>query len=248
MNEVESPYRRTVTMKTHPSSVTSLSRQSEKTPVAVSADACSGPGIGILMAVFSVVCLSVVSLTSVYAQEEEETFRPRNSWGQRGERPGARLPGAKWGENLPGAQELIERLRMEDPERFEHLMTLREQDRPAFMQELRQIVKERRGAGDEKGRKPPSPQEIRCNELSRQYQEAETEEKKAEIKAELEQAVMEAFEARLNASKERLARLESEITAFREHIKRIEGNREKMVQMRVDELTRPPELDWDSRW
>ncbi len=142
----------------------------------------------------------------------------------------------------------LEALRRENPEKYERLVKLREEDRQAFFKELREMLQARRGnKGAGRGRKP-APEELRCRELSRQYHAARDPAEKERLKEELETAVEEAFEARLNGSKERLARIEQEMARFRENIQRLEANREKICETRVQELTRPPELKWDSRW
>lgn len=145
----------------------------------------------------------------------------------------------------------LEQLKRENPEEYERLKALYMDDRPAFMEEMRDIVAERPGllrrvdsVRDERAQRI----ERECQELSRLYQEAEDENEKERLKAELKQAVEEAFEVRIESSRRRIEHLERQLTRFKERIETLEENREKICEDRLEQLTRPPELRWDAQW
>jgi hypothetical protein len=93
-----------------------------------------------------------------------------------------------------------------------------------------------------------SPEEQKCIELSRLYQEAKDDAEKERLRGELAEAIQSAFEARLQASKERIANLEEQLQDFRQHLDRLEANRERICDERFQELTKPAELRWDGNW
>ncbi len=153
---------------------------------------------------------------------------------------------------IPAA--FMERLRQERPELHERLSRLYREDRPRFFQEVREMMRERAPEQAGEGGRGPgrvlreSPEEQKCAELSRLYLEARDEAEKERLKGELAEAVHAAFEARLRASKERVARLEEQLADFRQRLERMEANRDRICQDRVEELTKPPELRWDGNW
>lgn len=149
------------------------------------------------------------------------------------------------------AKGMLERLKTEDPEEFERLTQLYREDRQAFMKEMRSIIAERPklfgGVGRQR-RKDDRQLEMKCHELSKLYLETEDEKEKARLKAELTAAVQKAFEVRLKNSRERVERLEQQLTQFKERIQTLEENRERICQERLNELTRPPDLRWEGNW
>jgi hypothetical protein len=167
-------------------------------------------------------------------------------------------PGPERGWRREGGQQgmpsaFMERLRQENPEAHERLSRVYKNDRQQFFQEVRKLmaegglpVPEAEGARGRVHRE--SPEEQKCAELSRLFQEAQNEAEKQRIRAELTAAIQAAFEARLHASKERIARLEEQLKDFRQHLDRLEGNRDRVCEERLEELTKPPELRWDGNW
>jgi hypothetical protein len=142
---------------------------------------------------------------------------------------------------------MMERLRQENPDEFERLQELHQTDRQQFFTELREMLKQRQ-AGKTGRSRAPSAEEVHCQELAKLYHQTQDQAEKERIRTELESAVQEAFEVRLENSRERLERLEKQIETFKKHIEKLEQNREKIVETRIDELTRPPELNWNAKW
>jgi hypothetical protein len=147
--------------------------------------------------------------------------------------------------NMQVAEEFVGRLQRENPEQYRRLMELRETDPQAFRQELTKLVAAHRSRGRPAGRERVPPEEARCRELSRRYHQAEDEAAREQIRVELAEAVNQAFEVRITTYREHLARLEEQIGKLRERIEGMEGNREQICEIRLGELTRPPELEWD---
>ncbi len=163
----------------------------------------------------------------------ERSRRLRGEFPQRGNRkwdPSAQLKG--W----------LEKLKKEKPEEFEELMKLREQEPAEFRKRIsalaRQHFQKRRLSN-------MPPEERRCIELSRKYAETEDPAAKEKVKAELEEAVQQAFDARIRQRLERLERMEKELKRIREQIEERKAHRDKICQTRVEELTRDPRYRWD---
>lgn len=176
--------------------------------------------------------------------------------GPEGVRPGG--PGAERSRRRESGQlqipaAFMERLRLERPELYERLSKLHEEDRPRFFQEIRALMRERGVPFPEvqlagaRGRRD-SPEEQKCLELSRLYQDAKEPAEKERLKAELAEAIAAAFGARLRSSQERVARLEKQLQEFRLNLERLETNREKICAERLDELTKPAEWRWEGNW
>ena len=139
-------------------------------------------------------------------------------------------------------KELFEKLREQDPERFERLATLRETDPEAFHKEIREVMQQRF-----KGRRPgvAESMEQKCAELGDVYRRTTDEKARQRIRAELGTAVEEAFDARVKERLQRLERMEQEIQRIRREIEARKGNREEICKRRVDDLTQDPEHRWD---
>jgi hypothetical protein len=126
-------------------------------------------------------------------------------------------------------------------------MQLRKDDAKAFAKELHQLVvawRERHG----QPRPRLSREELACRELAKRYHECEDEQEKETIRHELALAVDKAFETRMKAMEARVQRMEKELDAFQKRLDLLKENREAVCGERLDELLRPPELDWDGDW
>jgi DNA repair exonuclease SbcCD ATPase subunit len=142
---------------------------------------------------------------------------------------------------------VMKRLQQENPEEFKRLQELHETDREEFFREIRKLVRSRQG--DRRGRgRFRTPEEEQCEKLAQLYHQTDDPAEKERIRKELEAAVQQAFEARLRNARERLERLENQMQKFRTNIDRLEKYRDRIVKTRVEELTRPPELNWDAKW
>lgn len=169
---------------------------------------------------------------------------PPHGPGARGHGPGGmRGPGVQ----RPDKQRWIQRLRQENPEEFERLRRLREENPDEFRREARERIQERMAQpGPGQGpRHPAAESERECHELTRLYHDAQTAEEKERIRADLSKALEESFNKRLEAQKERLARLEKEIERIRTYVEEREANRAKICGTRLQELTQDPALRWD---
>ncbi|OPZ28997.1 MAG: hypothetical protein BWZ02_01114 [Lentisphaerae bacterium ADurb.BinA184] len=138
-------------------------------------------------------------------------------------------------------QDWMERMRAENPEEFERLRQLREQNPEQFREEVRGRVRERLEGNFQARLSPP---ERECTELSRQFHEAATPEAKEQLKGRIEAAVDKAFDARLAQQKEMLANMEKQLRQLREEIEAREQNKAAVCTRRVDELTADPRLRW----
>lgn len=177
---------------------------------------------------------SVVSL-SMNAQEEQNTNRGRHrqSPGEGENGHFHRSPGFKGG--------WLERLKTENPEEFERLQKLRDEDPEKFREEIRRMSKERFGGMiRQKGRQL----EAKCRELSQKYRDAEGEADKAAAKEQLQVAVKEAFDARVAAQKEMVKNLEEQLAKLKKQIAEREENREKICEERVESLIKGPTQRW----
>lgn len=158
--------------------------------------------------------------------------------------------GAEMGKRFPMIKEFLEDFKAENPEEYGRLMQLHETDKDAFNAEIKKIMMERRKDGKGAGLAPPmqgvlrSPEEEKCMDLGRQYQEAQAPAEKERIKADLVVAVKAAFDKRLEGQKQRLADLDKEMARIKGAIEKRDANRDTVCNQRVEELTRNPELNW----
>lgn len=137
--------------------------------------------------------------------------------------------------------EWLEKMKAENPEEFEKLQKLREEDPEAFRQAVRAHVKDRFA-----GMIGPENAELEktCRELASEFRLAESDEKKAEIKKQIEEAVRAAFDARLARQKTFVAQLERQLEQLKQQIANREENREVICDQRISELTESPALRW----
>jgi len=136
----------------------------------------------------------------------------------------------------------LEQIKKEDPEKFEKLMKLRETNPDEFRKQISALARKR---FQKRRLENMPPEERRCIELSRQYARTENPDEKAQIKAQLQEAVEKAFDARIRERLERLERMESELKRIRGQIEERKENRGRICTARVEELTRDPRLRWD---
>ena len=137
--------------------------------------------------------------------------------------------------------EWLKRLESENPEEFQRLQTLRENDPEAFRKEMRAQM-EKRVVGFVKQHSGGLENETR--ELGKKYRTADTDKEKAAIKAELETKVHQAFDARLEGQKKLIAHLEEKLDELKKQVQTREKNREAICRKRVTELTENPNLRW----
>ena len=175
-------------------------------------------------------------------QGPEQMMQPGQGPGQMTQ-PGQ--PGGHDRQAVP--RQVIEQLRQQNPEKFQQLMKLRQTDQKAFTKELREVVlawqkrhQMRRGGASE--------EELLCRELSWRYHDTEDEEEKQKLRRDLAVAVDLAFEKRVKTVETRIQHMEKELEKFRERLKQLKKNRGPVCESRVEELLRPPELNWNADW
>jgi hypothetical protein len=142
-------------------------------------------------------------------------------------------------------RQAIEHLRRENPARFEELMNLRRTNPKAFGDELRNLIKQWQER-HQKNRAPTLPEELRARELSWRYHDTQDEAERDKLRAELAEAVEQAFQARVRVMEKRLETMEKELDTFRRRLDLLKANREPICKGRTEELLRPPELNWDN--
>lgn len=135
----------------------------------------------------------------------------------------------------------LERFRTEQPEEYRELMELRETNPEAFREQLRNhmrdLVKRVRGES-------LSDQEQELHELARQYREAETEAERRRLRETLRDGLTELFDDRIRSQRERLEDMRARLEEVEAAIERREEHRDEIIDTRVDELLRDPELRW----
>ena len=164
--------------------------------------------------------------------------------GARAEMHGPGPHGAGLGMKGPGGGHMLHRLRdwvetlkEEEPEEYERLMELRREDPDAFRQEIRERIREKI-----EDRMPESARE--CQKLRQKYHEADNDREKEEIREDLEDAVEDAFEERLERQEELVDDLEEKLDKLRDRIRKRKDNKDEIIEVRVEQLTRDPDLRW----
>jgi hypothetical protein len=139
-----------------------------------------------------------------------------------------------------------ETMQREDPAEFKRLMDLREKDPEAFRKEIRERVAKRGlGAGTSTpGTEAITEHEKACLDLARKFHETQDPAEAEKIKAQLQQAVAVAFDDRQVRQQERLTELETRIKSIREQVQKRQASKDKICQLRVEELTRDVNLNW----
>lgn len=139
-------------------------------------------------------------------------------------------PGERWGRGAE-VQELMAKLKKEQPEEFERLEALSKSDRVAYYAEIGKMLPERSMRNSKLG-----ALEQQCRDLGIQYREAQDEKEKARLKAELEAAVKESFDLMLADSKRRLE-------ALQERLDSLEAKEGEILAQRLDFF-----LNGSERW
>jgi hypothetical protein len=135
------------------------------------------------------------------------------------------------------------RLQEEDPAAYERLMELRKTNPDAFREEMRELIASRmRTEAAPAG--PVSAEEVRTVELARQFREATNPEEAARLKQELKGAIQAAFDKRLESQRAMLTEFQKRMAAIEEQIRARQANRDKICELRLDELTRDENLRW----
>lgn len=145
------------------------------------------------------------------------------------------------------ARQVVEALRRENPAKFEELMLLRRTDQKAFMEQLQKLGQEW-WQRNRKGRAPATREELICQELSWRYHDTKDEAEREKLRTELAEAVEVAFAARVKALETRAAHMEEELKKFQDRLAELKQSRQAVCESRIEELLRPPQLNWDATW
>lgn len=188
----------------------------------------------------------------VLAQEQPRPPTPRDRAAGGMREPGMARPDGARGARVEEAMERFkDQLQAENPAEYKRLMELREKDPEAFRNEIRARLAERgrggmagAGAGAGPGAGAMPAEEKACLDLARKYRETKDPAEAEKIKAELKAAVALAFDKRLERQKELLTALENRISTVRDQIQTRQGNKDKVCDLRVEELTRDANLNW----
>ena len=120
---------------------------------------------------------------------------------------------------------LLENLQQNEPEEYQRLMKLRNENREEYLKELWEKMPERK---NDKRRKIAEI-DRKCWELGEKFQKAATEQEKESIKAELSGLLEQSMDLVVQDTKERLERVQKILD-------NLNGNREKIIQERRDQF------------
>lgn len=162
---------------------------------------------------------------------------PRGPHGGPGQRRGAGSP-------LERVQQFVEKMQQEDPENYERLMALREENPEQFRQELRKMLTDRMQKRPGRGPRRMTPEDQETVELAQLYQKAETDAEKDAIRGKLQVAVGKAYDARLTQQEEMLERMRERLQELEERVATRKESRDEMIENRVEQLTTDPTLRW----
>ncbi len=131
-----------------------------------------------------------------------------------------------------GDLRLLERLREENPERFARLMQLRQEDREAFRQELRQMVQDIHPlSGLHVGARQ---QEIA--ELVRQYHRTETEAERERLQEQLRQLLAAVFDEKIERSQHHIEMLSERLQRMTGELEEKKEQREQLIDHQLQYL------------
>lgn len=163
----------------------------------------------------------------------------------------------------PPVQLLMQHWQKQNPEEFERMKKLREEDPQAFREELHRKLQEARkerggrrmdgefgrpGAGPGGDFDPGNPQmkiaEDKIRDLAQAWRSAATDEEKQQVKADLVSALNQAFDLREQVRRERLAQMEKKLAELRSNIEQRSAQRQAIIDKRLGELTEDEKLVW----
>ncbi len=188
-------------------------------------------------------------------KEEERPGRPakgERGWASPDGRPGMRGDKGMAGRGQ-GLQRVMERLKENNPEKYEELMKLREENPELLHQRLREFGKklgERRmgkAADPELREKMKETMELeeKAQELGSQYRQAASEEEKEKAVVQIMATVVKIFDIKLAAQEKGVKNLEKKLRELKELLEKRKAARDEIIQKRVDWLTgKNKHLEW----
>lgn len=163
----------------------------------------------------------------------------------------------------PPIQRLMAHWKEKNPEEFERMQKLREEDPQAFRQALQRKLENARrdhgmgppsgdefghrggpGGGNPEGNPRMRETEEQIMKLARDWRAATTEEDKARLRDELASALSKAFDQRESLRAERLAQMEKKLTELRSVMEQRREQRSAIIEKRLQELTTGDQLAW----
>ena len=133
-------------------------------------------------------------------------------------------------------------MREEQPERYRELRELRKNDPEAFREEMRNrvhsVMKKRQQTWHQQ-----FDEELR--ETVKQYQDAETNEQRDAARAEVRELLASIFDERLQDQEQRLTEMKRRLETIQDALNRRKQSRDEIIETRLDQLLRDPELRWD---
>lgn len=142
----------------------------------------------------------------------------------------------------------LEQLRKKDPEKFKKLMKLRQEDRPAFFKEMKDVMKD--------FMKEKHPEMIKFHEkhkgnqqkimkLSDKYKKAEKPEEKIEIKTKIKSVLGKEFDLKQKMKSKEVKRLENRTNKLKQTLEDRQKNKESIVETKLKTITEGKEVvEW----
>ena len=192
------------------------------------------------MSIIPSLCLFLALATVVYAQDPME-------------QPPAPPPeiGTSEMDEPPPVDRWLDRLKAKNPEEYERLQKLRQEDPLEFRRTLHEYLRQERmkgGARDFRhGKQPPMNPEIRKLEeeigrIARTYRETTDPEKQNQIRVELRMEVQALFDLRETERLEHIQRIEADLANLKITLDQRRKNRDRIIEQRLKELTNSEEL------
>ncbi len=135
---------------------------------------------------------------------------------------------------------VLGRLRREKPEKLEELMKLREEDREAFREHLREEARKMRLRERNNMMKACSS---RIRNLVQKYRQAPTEEEQEKFKQELYETLERSFEQRIERYQKRIEEMTEKLESMREELGKRKEKREQLLERQLQFMLDREERD-----
>ena len=164
-------------------------------------------------------------ISPAFAEEESEERGRRKERNARTGRKFNRKPPSEW--------RILQSISKEEAERLRKLHATNPE---AFKDEVAKIIKRIRREKQELNKK--------TQDLVRQYKSAKNEEAKKEALEQLRKITQKVFLAKMQKNKKRLVSLEKQVKKLRQQYEFRQKNADKIIQSRLDSLTKDKNFDW----
>jgi hypothetical protein len=151
--------------------------------------------------------------------------------------PGGAMRGGPHGGD--DAKRIIMQMRNENPEEYRELMILMRENPEQFRERIQELSEERGGAQNDM-----REAEDRLRTLAQQYHAAEGDEAKTEIKADLEKAIDEAFEVKLEMQQDQMERMRKQLQEMEKRLEERKADKAAVCADRLEQLLKNPRLRW----